>query len=223
MASQEATKETPKRPRRQPGLGRELMLTAAHEEFCERGYARATTRAIAERAGVAEPLLFRHFGSKASLFNEVVFGPLQAFMLEWQKFFDAQSDEYDAEALAKRFVSGLYDLLQQNRGLIVTYLATRVFEPEVLDEPDDVPAFLEVIGLMDRMSEVRVSPDKTKGRRTKVSAKIRLHERINIGSVIAAALFDELLFAAMPARPTRNQIVNELARIAVASRPSSPS
>jgi hypothetical protein len=45
-----------------------------------------------------------------------------------------------------------------------------------------------------------------------------VHERINIGSVIAAALFDDLLFAAIP-RPTRNQIVNELARIATVSLP----
>jgi hypothetical protein len=73
------------------------------------------------------------------------------------------------------------------------------------------------------MTQERVAPDKPKGGRTKVTAKIRVHERINIGAVIASALFDELLFAAMPTRPTRNQVVNELARIAVASLPSIPS
>ena len=222
MAAQEAPKET-KRFRRQPGVGRELILAAAHDEFSERGYARATTRSIAERAGVAEPLLFRHFGSKAALFNEVVFGPMQAFMVEWEKFYIKAGNDYDAEPLAKHFVGGLYDLLQENRGLIVTYLATRVFEPDVLDEPNDVPTFIEVIGLMDRMTQERVAPDNPRGRRTKVTAKIRVHERINIGSVIAAALFDELLFAAMPSRPSRNQVVNELARIAVASLPSTSS
>jgi AcrR family transcriptional regulator len=200
-----------------------LILAAAHDEFCERGYARATTRSIAERAGVAEPLLFRNFGSKAGLFNEVVFGPMQAFMLEWGEFMTEAGEEYDTEALAKRFVGGLYDLLRQNRGLIVTYLATRVFEPDVLDEPDDVPTFLEVIGLMDRATQERLAPDKPRGRGTKATAKIRVHERINIGAVIAAALFDELLFAAMPTQPTRDQIVNELARIAVTSVPTTSS
>jgi AcrR family transcriptional regulator len=220
MATQEASEETPKRYRRRPGLGRELILAAAQDEFSEHGYARTTTRAIAGRAGVAEALLFRQFGSKAALFSEVVFGPMRAFMLEWEKFDAEAGDKHDTEALAKRFVGGLYDLLRTNRGLMVTYFATQVFEPEVLDEPGDIPTFLEVIGLMDHMSEKRAATDKQVSRRTKVTAKVRVHERINIGSVIAAALFDDLLFAAMPTRPTRNQIVNELARIAVASLPA---
>ncbi|MDT5287427.1 MAG: hypothetical protein QOF88_2316, partial [Mycobacterium sp.] len=174
-----AKQEAPKRPRRQPGVGRELILAAAHDVFSEHGYARATTREIAERAGVAEPLLFRYFGSKAALFNEVVFGPMRAFMLEWEKFDAKAGDEYDVEALAKRFAGGFYDLLRANRGLMITYFATQVFEPEVLAEPGDVPTFLEVIGLMDRATEVRTRAGRPPGRRTKATAKSRVHERIN--------------------------------------------
>lgn len=222
IAKQEA-QETPKKLRRQPGVGRELILAAAHDVFSEHGYARATTREIAERAGVAEPLLFRSFGSKAALFNEVVFGPMRAFMLEWEKF-DAQAgDKYDAEALAKRFAGGLYDLLRANRGLMVTYLATQVFEPEVLAGSGDAPTFLEVIGLMDRATEKRTPTHKPPGRRAKATTKTIVHERINVGAVIAAALFDDLLFAAMPTQPTRNQVVNELARIAAVSLPTKSS
>jgi AcrR family transcriptional regulator len=223
VPKQEAPTETPKKFRRQPGVGRDLILAAAHDVFSEHGYARATTREIAERAGVAEPLLFRSFGSKANLFNEVVFGPMHAFMLEWEKFDAEAGDEYDVEALAKRFVAGFYDLLRANRGLMISYFATQVFEPEVIAEPGDVPTFLEVIGLMDRATEMRTRTDKPSGRRTKATAKSRVHERINIGSVIAAALFDDLLFAAIPTRPTRNQVVNELARIATVSLPSASS
>jgi AcrR family transcriptional regulator len=219
VAKQEATTETPKKVRHAPGVGRELILAAAHDVFSEHGYARATTREIAERAGVAEPLLFRSFGSKAALFNDVVFGPMRAFMLEWEKFNARAADEYDAEALAKRFVSGLYDLLTANRGLMVTYLATQVFEPEVLEGPGDAPTFLEVIGLMDRETEKRTPTRKPPGGRTKMTAKARVHERISVGSVIAAALFGDVLFAAMPT-PTRNQVVNELARIAAVSLPT---
>jgi hypothetical protein len=151
-----------------------------------------------------------------------VFGPMHAFMLEWEKYDAEAADEYDVEALAKRFVAGFYDLLRANRGLMISYFATQVFEPEVLAEPGDVPTFLEVIGLMDRSTAVRTRTD-TQGRRKKPTAKSRVHERINIGSVIAAALFDDLLFAAIPTRPTRNQVVNELARIATVSLPSASS
>ena len=49
------------------------LVHAALEVFAEQGYAAATTRAIAERAGVAEKTLFQGFGSKARLFNEAVY------------------------------------------------------------------------------------------------------------------------------------------------------
>lgn len=219
MVRKATSAAAPKQVRRAPGVGRELLLAAAHDEFDEHGYARASTRAIAERAGVAEPLLFRHFGSKAGLFNEVVFGPIRLFMLEWEEFGAKAGDKYDVQTLAKKFVGRLYDLLRANRGLMVTYFATHVFEPEMFDEFGNVSAFLDVIQLMDRATEKRISAEKQLGPRTKVSAKTRVHERISIGSVIAAALFDDLLFEGMPTTPTRGQIVNELSRIAVTSQP----
>jgi hypothetical protein len=102
---------------------------------------------------------------------------------------------------------------------MVTYFATHVFEPEMFDEFGNVSAFLDVIQLMDRETEKRIAIEKQLPRRTKVSAKTRLHERISVGSVIAAALFDDLLFQGMPTTPARGQIVNELARIAITSQP----
>ncbi len=219
IAKQGAVGQPPKRSRRQPGLNRELILSAAYDEFSERGYARATTRGIAERAGAAEPLLFREFGSKAGLFNEVVFEPMRAFMVEWERSDRASTEMQDRETRAKMFVGGLYDLMRANRGLMLTYFATEVFEPDVLAQPGDIPTFLEVIRLMDTMTERHGPANKRVDRRTKAAAKIRLHERVSVGSVIASALFEDLLFAAMPGRPNRTQIVEELARIAVSSMP----
>ncbi|RKT02452.1 TetR family transcriptional regulator [Streptomyces sp. 3211.6] len=48
------------------------LLEAAGELFAERGYERTTVRAIAERAGANQALLFRYFGSKHGLLTEVV-------------------------------------------------------------------------------------------------------------------------------------------------------
>ena len=42
----------------------EKIVTAAAQLIAERGYAATSTRAIAERAGVNEVTLFRHFGNK---------------------------------------------------------------------------------------------------------------------------------------------------------------
>jgi AcrR family transcriptional regulator len=50
--------------------GREKLLDAARRVFEQFGPAGATTRRIAEEAGVNEVTLFRHFGSKDALLDE---------------------------------------------------------------------------------------------------------------------------------------------------------
>ncbi len=47
-------------------------MEAALSMFSERGYEGSSTRDIAERAGVNEITLFRHFGNKENLFREVL-------------------------------------------------------------------------------------------------------------------------------------------------------
>ncbi|HVL85974.1 MAG TPA: TetR family transcriptional regulator [Pseudonocardia sp.] len=59
---------------RDSALTRRALLDAARELFATEGYAGTTVRAIAERAGVNQALLFRHFGNKEALFAEVVAG-----------------------------------------------------------------------------------------------------------------------------------------------------
>lgn len=49
---------------------RERILAAAFELISNRGYQGATTRDIAQRAGVAEVTIFRHFTNKENLFRE---------------------------------------------------------------------------------------------------------------------------------------------------------
>ena len=56
----------------QPTDTRSRILQAASDLFLEKGYAAATTRTIAERAGVNEVTLFRHFGSKENLAKEIM-------------------------------------------------------------------------------------------------------------------------------------------------------
>ncbi|RZT85075.1 TetR family transcriptional regulator [Pseudonocardia sediminis] len=51
---------------------RRALLTAAEELFTSAGYDRTSVRAIADRAGVNQALLFRYFGNKEALFAQVV-------------------------------------------------------------------------------------------------------------------------------------------------------
>lgn len=51
---------------------RKLILDAAFELISSKGYLGASTREIAQKAGVAEVTLFRHFACKESLFADVL-------------------------------------------------------------------------------------------------------------------------------------------------------
>lgn len=51
---------------------RDKILEAAARVYAETGFRGATTRRIAERAGVNEITLFRHFGSKTRLLHEAI-------------------------------------------------------------------------------------------------------------------------------------------------------
>jgi AcrR family transcriptional regulator len=65
----------PRRRRRDAEASRAAILQAAQEVFTERGYARATIREIAARAGVTHGLVMRHFGTKERLLLAALPGP----------------------------------------------------------------------------------------------------------------------------------------------------
>ncbi|GEL17120.1 TetR/AcrR family transcriptional regulator [Pseudonocardia asaccharolytica] len=71
-----ASDTAPGRPRRprDSAATRQALLAAASELFATVGYDATTVRAIADRAGVNQALLFRHFGNKEALFAEAVTG-----------------------------------------------------------------------------------------------------------------------------------------------------
>lgn len=76
-ARRAATKRAPPRRSAAAGAapeqdGRERILAAALHAFAEVGYAGATTAGIARAAGVTQPLVHHHFGSKEKLWRATV-------------------------------------------------------------------------------------------------------------------------------------------------------
>lgn len=67
-----ASRKRSKAPAEPLPTTREKILDAALRRFSEKGYLGATTREIAQEAGVAEVTLFRHFSSKEALFEAVL-------------------------------------------------------------------------------------------------------------------------------------------------------
>jgi AcrR family transcriptional regulator len=61
---------------------RQALLDAARDLFATVGYDATTVRAIADRAGVNQALLFRYFGNKEGLFAEAVLGQAMALLTD---------------------------------------------------------------------------------------------------------------------------------------------
>jgi AcrR family transcriptional regulator len=88
--SQTATRQTAEERR-------EAVLEAARYEFAQHGLHGASTDAIARRAGISQPYLFRLFGSKKALFIAVT---EQCYQRTLEMFREAASGKSGEEALA---------------------------------------------------------------------------------------------------------------------------
>lgn len=77
--------QQPKTTKRLPQADRKRqLLTHAKQLFLTLGYHATTTEKIAEAAGVTEPVLYRHFDDKKSLFLEVLRDIRETALGRWQ-------------------------------------------------------------------------------------------------------------------------------------------
>jgi AcrR family transcriptional regulator len=192
-----------KRPRRRPGEGRRLLLESARGLFSERGYSRTSTREIAERAGIAEALLFRNFGSKATLYSEVTLGSFRDFLADWERV-SAEIEPRTDEALARAFVEQFYDYLRANRGLILSYIAVSVFEPEVVPF-DRTSPLLDALNTMARWSQQELPEVKKFD-----PARVLVANRALAGMILSMAMFEDWLLPDLGEPPSREVIIDEL-------------
>ena len=86
---------------------RQKILTAALDVFSERGFEGASTREIAARAGVTQPLLHYHFNSKDELWQAAVdgvFGDLRSTLADRLDGLRGVDDVTTARLLVREFV-----------------------------------------------------------------------------------------------------------------------
>lgn len=106
-----------RRVRRTTAEIRALILDAARVVFAERGFAGATTRHIATRAEVAEPLIFNNFGNKSALFVEAVIEPFNRRFGEFLATGDSLPP--DREQRSAHFVHALYPFFRDHADLLL--------------------------------------------------------------------------------------------------------
>jgi AcrR family transcriptional regulator len=123
---------------RPPSGGREEILKATLDLLRERGIARLTTRAVAERAGVSEGSIFYHFLDRPGLLKAVFENSLDAMKNLSDAVF-ASNDiratlEAFADVVAGFLESGLDVLIAAQsdadlRGVVISFLAENDYGP----------------------------------------------------------------------------------------------
>lgn len=189
-----------RRARRSGDEVRSRLLTAAPHVFAERGYVGASTREVAERADVTEVLLFRHFGSKAGLFDEAVLAPFEGFVSDWaSRWQQLRISGETLDELGREYIDLLYGFLEQNRQLVVALLSARAHHPTTDERLDELFARLE--------QTVRDGAARYGLPIRDPTATVRL----TFGMVLSAVVHAQILFPAKSPL-TRSQIIEEITR-----------
>ena len=88
---------------------RDDILDAALEEFAERGLHGASTEAIAKRAGISQPYVFRLFGSKKDLFKASTARCLRETLETFQRAAEGKRGEEALHAMGMAYQELLVD------------------------------------------------------------------------------------------------------------------
>src|SRR6266545_3804067 len=86
---------------------REEILEAALDEFAEHGFHGASTEAIARRAGISQPYVFRLFGTKQELFKAVVTRCFRETLEMFQRAAEGKRGREALEAMGAAYVERL--------------------------------------------------------------------------------------------------------------------
>ena len=136
---------------------RERLLDAAARVYAETGYRGATTRRIAQEAGVNEITLFRHFGSKTTLILEAV---RQANLRSDGPAIPTTTEDPAAEL--RSWVRDELTHLTQLRSIIRTSLGEVEERPEIIPLISEKPRGV-ILGLTAYLEQLqqegRASPD----------------------------------------------------------------
>jgi AcrR family transcriptional regulator len=206
LVTQDPINQTPKpvrRPRRSQAEIIDRILAAAQRQFNEQGYAAATTKEIARQADVSETLLYRHFKSKAGLFDQVVYDPFDILATQLLGDRDNRNDWDIDPAKGRALLGQMVEFLAQNRRLLCD-LAIKG-----LAETADERAEQRLDGMRRhyRIAASQVQAfHQSRGQDCPFDPDIAV--RLSLGTLLAAILFNEWLFP--DGMPPRDRLVENI-------------
>lgn len=196
----------PEQPRKRLGMGqaKPLLLDAAREVFATRGFRGARTKEIADKAGVSEALLYRHFGSKAGLFEEAILEPVNSFVSEFVERWRTEWDQTRPfHETVGAFMEGMYDLMREQRSAVLALLAAQAFEDDTNGQTEHRPLF----GMLKDLEEVATVESQSR----RFIPEPALTTRVAVTLAVAMGLLQDFLFGPPEAsNVTREGIITEM-------------
>lgn len=146
------------------------ILRAAMEVFAEKGYAAASTSEIAQRAGVAEGTIFRHYKSKKDLLFSIV-APFVAHLIEpfvLCDFVPVLEKEYaNTEEFLRTLLDNRIAFAQKNLPVIRILLQEVPFHPDLREQflnrvaPRVLERFIRIVERYQDKGEIVAWPSLT--------------------------------------------------------------
>jgi AcrR family transcriptional regulator len=197
--------------RRPSAVVRGLLLDSARQLFAAKGYAGASTREIADQAGVREALIFRHFGNKAGLFRASVVEPfrgvIEGFVDEWEA--THESNTMTTFELTGAWITALHALMREHRELVIALITANDFEAE--EDGDSLPitdAFARPMRRMEKFTRREMA-----GRGLTMDPMIGV--RATFGMVMSMAVLDDWFFAGVTRRPVTDVVTRQMTDLVV--------
>lgn len=91
---------------------RNQIVEIAAELFCQKGFRGATTKEIADHAGVSEAIIFRHFATKADLYRAIIDNKVETGTRRMQENLNEAASRKDDDAY---FGSLAFEMLEFHR------------------------------------------------------------------------------------------------------------
>ena len=179
----------PERTRRKRRSSEEIadrLIRAAGEEFKRCGYVGATTAAIARRADVTEAQLFRTFASKADLFREAVFRPLNAHFEQFNlEHLARPNGDGERRENTRLYITELQRFIEEHSQMLRALILAQTYGA---GDTDGVGAIDSLSAYFDRGAAIQAN------RVADPKVDPRLMVRVSFAAVLASVMFKDWLF-----------------------------
>ena len=189
---------------------RELLLDVAGKAFSAKGFSVATMDSIAVEAGVATSVLYRNFPTKQALFREVTLQPFLHFLNEYRSTWTRQRRKpWDERKLMRAMLGEFYDSVRAHRhGVIGIASMDNLLDRDTVAEMDSQlqSVFAEML---------LIGEDESVRRGWFPKKSLDLSIRLVLGMVAASAVLDSVFLPTGKRRPSRKQVIDHLAALAL--------